>query len=320
MGLKNLKFCFVSKFMAVGILGAIMIVCGGFFINKCSNVVYAAGLLEDENDPTVLTYAKVKKLAKDSRYYHDGVFYVPQGIKCIASLTFEGFDCKEIILPEGLEKIDVSGFYGCVNLERITIPSSVTFIGNGAFSSCESLSEVKFLCELSSLPPMIFTHCAFSEFAIPNGVKNIDNCAFAKCENLTKILIPNSVNSIGEMVFFGCKKLTNISIPNSVNSIRDIAFWGCKELTNISIPNSVSSIGNSAFECCNGLSNISIPVSVASIGKYAFKDCKNLITVNIVPGKKDNTSESGIDDPRVFEGCTSLRYIYIHVPGVLLNI
>ena len=138
------------------------------------------------------------------------------------------------------------------NIESYVIPSSVTSIGDSAFSCCRSLSEI----------------------VIPSSVTSIGDGAFYGCNSLSEIVIPSSVTSIGDGAFYGCNSLSEIVIPSSVTSIGDSAFSSCNSLSEIVIPSSVTSIGDSAFSSCDSLSEIVIPSSVASIGKGAFYNCK----------------------------------------------
>ena len=88
---------------------------------------------------------------------------------------------------------------------HVTIPNSVTSIGERAFALCTSLMSV----------------------TIPNNVTSIGDRAFQGCESLTSVEIPNGVESIGESAFAGCTSLTSVEIPSSVKSIGDNAFGGC---------------------------------------------------------------------------------------------
>ena len=90
----------------------------------------------------------------------------------------------------------------------ISIPDSVTSIGNWAFSGCSSLTSI----------------------TIPHSVTSIESYAFSGCSSLTNITIPDSVTSIGGGAFHGCNNLTSITIPDSVTSIGYGAFYGCKDL------------------------------------------------------------------------------------------
>ena len=127
---------------------------------------------------------------------------------------------------------------------EITIPDSVTSIGDFAFSKCYGLKSVA----VSSIEKWL-------SFSLSNlgysGIKLIIN---------------------GEEV-------KNLTIPDSVTSIGANAFRACGGLTSITIPDSVTSIGANAFRACGGLTSITIPDSVTSIGNYAFYNCSNLTDV-----------------------------------------
>ena len=81
-------------------------------------------------------------------------------------------------------------FSGCSGLTSVTIPNSVTSIGNYAFASCEGLTSV----------------------TIPNSVTSIEWDAFKGCSGLTSVTIPNSVTSIGHNAFDGADIPTVISL------------------------------------------------------------------------------------------------------------
>ena len=92
------------------------------------------------------------------------------------------------------------------NIKSYVIPSSVTSIGDSAFSCCRSLSEI----------------------VIPSSVTIIGDSAFSCCGSLSEIVIPSSVTSIGDHAFSSCDSLSEIVIPSSVTSIGDWAFFNCK--------------------------------------------------------------------------------------------
>ena len=147
----------------------------------------------------------------------------------------------------------------------MTIPNSVTLIGDGVFSGCAQLKNV----------------------TIPNGVTSIGSRTFESCKDLKSVTIPNSVTSIGDRAFIYCYELTSVSIPNSVTNIGSYAFRGCQSLTSIIIPNGVTSIGNNAFWECKSLSSVSIPNSVTTIGSSAFQDCALSIVISKIENPFD---------------------------------
>ena len=122
----------------------------------------------------------------------DGIYYnlIPKGK--VAEVTSNPNKYSgDVVIPETVEYNGVQ--------------CSVTSIGEKAFSSCWSMSNVN----------------------IPNSVTSIGDYAFSGCSGLTSVTIPNSVTSIGASAFSGCSGLTSVTIPNSVTSIENYAFQGC---------------------------------------------------------------------------------------------
>ena len=186
---------------------------------------------------------------------------IPKSVICLNGNPFAGWNGKlECLSPNFVYEDDILFnkdksriiSFRNQNVKSYVIPSSVTSIGDSAFSSCHSLSEI----------------------VIPSSVTSIGDSAFSGCESLSEIFIPSSVTSIGYRTFSGCRSLSEIVIPSSVTSIGDYAFSVCDSLSEIVIPSSVTSIGKGAFSDCVSLSEIFIPSSVTSIGDSAFYNCK----------------------------------------------
>lgn len=141
----------------------------------------------------------------------------------------------EVILPEGIEKINNGAFSYANKLEKINIPNSVISIGEYAFYCCEQLKKI----------------------ILPNGLSKIEEGIFESCNSLESINIPSSVTNIGEEAFYR-SGITSITIPNSVTTIEWFAFGGCDSLTSINIPNSVINVGSDVFSFCSNLTVINI--------------------------------------------------------------
>ena len=197
-------------------------------------------------------------------------------------------------LPDTIRSI-VSYAFSSSGIIDITIPYSVTSIGNDAFNDCYSLETLAVApgnpkyhstgnCIIETATKTLVVGCKSSVIPDDGSVTSIGEHAFFNCNSLTSITIPNSVTSIGRYAFFSCDSLTSIVIPDSVTSIGDSAFESCNSLTSIVIPDSVTSIGDSAFESCDSLTSVTIGDGVTSIGWYAFSYCYSLETLTVAPG------------------------------------
>lgn len=162
----------------------------------------------------------------------------------IGDYAFYFCPAKTVTIPSSVTSIGEGAFYECIALTSITIPNSVTYIEGGAFYECNEL-------EIISVAPGNATYDSRENCnAI---IETSSNTLIAGCKRTT---IPNSVTSIGDAAFCNCCSLTSITIPNSVTSIERGAFSNCIALTSITIPNSVTSIGRDAFWNCLSLNSI----------------------------------------------------------------
>jgi hypothetical protein len=115
----------------------------------------------------------------------------------------------------------------------VTIPDTVTSIGDSAFSDCSGLTSL----------------------TIPKSVTSIGSLAFADCFGLTSLTIPATVTSTGDGAFQDCYGLTSLTISDGVTSIGEDEFYGCYRLASVTIPPSVVTIGDGAFEFCRSLTS-----------------------------------------------------------------
>lgn len=174
---------------------------------------------------------------------------------------------------------DIAGWFcGCTNVTSVTIPNSITSIGNYAFYST-GLKSVNIPESVTSIGNYAFSRTNLTGVTIGSGVETIGDSAFNYCNSLTNVNIPNSVTSIGNSAFNYCHNLTSVTIGDGVETIGDSAFYGCSGLTSITIPNNVTSIGNSAFKDCNGLTSVTIGSGLETIGAYVFYGCLDLTSV-----------------------------------------
>lgn len=177
---------------------------------------------------------------------------------------------KSVTIPNSVTTIGESAFMGCENLESINIPNSVTSIGNEAFRLCKNMKTA----------------------SIGNGIKDFGACLFMKCENLTSVTIAEGATIIGDACFDDCFELVSVSIPSSVETIGQYAFYDCKKLASIDLPASLTTIGICAFYGCVTAPSIAIPSQVCSIGRYAFAFCHNVTSITVAPGNQTYNSHN----------------------------
>ena len=140
---------------------------------------------------------------------------------------------------------------------ELTIPESVTTIGNNAFAFCENITKVTIPNTTIEIEASAFENCTnLRTISLPDKINQISKAAFYMCENLESIIIPNSVEFIYENAFNGCKNMTKVTFGNAVEGIYRSAFWGCETLTSISLPASLRYIRETAFGFCKGLSYV----------------------------------------------------------------
>ena len=84
------------------------------------------------------------------------VYTVPNGVKRLfAGAFFNNTELEELILPEGLERIDTRAFLD-TKIKKITIPSTVKIVEPRAFWSCSNLEEIHFACPESAFADEAF--------------------------------------------------------------------------------------------------------------------------------------------------------------------
>ena len=145
---------------------------------------------------------------------------------------------------------------GCSSLTSTTLPNSLTYIAEDAFTGCENLTEI----------------------AIPNSVTSIGDGAFSCCYSLASVEIPNSVQTIGRAAFFNCG-LTSITIPSSVVFMEANAISTSPRLTSVTAkrPKPISIEENTFEYRTYATLYVSKGSKTAYESAYYWKDFKEII-------------------------------------------
>lgn len=208
--------------------------------------------------------------------------------------------------PEGIEQ--GGSTYFSSSLSSVTIPNTVTRIGNNAFEYNLNLKNISLPSGLTSIGEYTFHSTDFTAITIPNTVTSIGQHAFSMCRSLTEIDIPTGITRIEEETFSYCTKLSSVTIPNSVIYIGKKAFFEDDLLTSMMISNSATTIGEDAFFGCDGLTSVVIGGGI--LGESAFSTCSNLRNVTL-----GSVTSIGL---RCFLKCSSLESVVI--PNSVTNV
>ncbi len=225
----------------------------------------------------------------------ESVFFQPNSsLTTLGSHAFAWCEKLANINLDQANYLSVIGRYAFENciFESITIPKSVTIIGDHAFYNCQSLKKV-YITDIAAwcnidfevvehpLPSHPYSHpLCYDAVLYLNGTK------------LTNLTIPSDVTKINNYTFYN-SHLETVFVPASVKTIGNGSFKDCSGITNIEFEegSQLESIGKRAFEICNNLYEIKIPSGVKTIGEDAFSTCHNIAAVYI----EDLTAWMNID-------------------------
>jgi hypothetical protein len=204
-------------------------------------------------------------------------------------------------------------------ITNITIPSSVTSIGNNAFSGCAKLTAIDIPNTVKSVGVSCFDGCAELESVIlghdedefdHDALMEIGAYAFQNCSKIATLFISKCVGSIGNGDFKECKSITSLTISRNIRTIGESAFYNCTGIKNVVIGSDEADgeivntdgteILNGAFDGCTAIETLSLYSDVKFIGNKAFYNCKSLKEVRI-PCATDTIGEFAFAD------CTKLE-------------
>ena len=203
---------------------------------------------------------------------------------------------SNVNLHEGITTINQRAFYNC-NLTSVTIPSTVTSVGSGAFkgnplttvvwkpvtctigtgedapfySTNSQITKFTFGDQVETVPSYLCKNMSkIDTIVLPQSVKSLGQYAFAFCTSLKSINLPVTQKTLPTSFLEGCSALESIELPATLTTINTDAFYGCSKLSNVSLHEGITTINLRAFYNCN-LTSVTIPSTVTSVGSGAFK-------------------------------------------------
>ena len=152
---------------------------------------------------------------------------------------------KNVVVSEGITSVGYDAFLRCMNLESASLPSTLTYIGSGAFMPADEYPSAA--GKLKNL-------------TIPDAVTTIGGGAFWGAA-LLSLTIPHNVSSVGSYVCRDCTRLVSVRYEGSV--IGAYMFVSCTSLSEFTIANTVTEIKEHCFNYCTSLQTITYEGSLA---------------------------------------------------------
>ena len=244
---------------------------------------------------------------------------IPYGITTIDNRAFDGYfhddKLETITLPDSVTSIGEMAFRGREGLKNINIPNSITQIGDYAFWRCPNLQSIRIPTGVTNIEGGIFDECSnITNIEVEKdnvNYKSVDGMLYSKDGtklirgvNKENVIIPGQTKIIGAHAFSGVTSLTTVKVSDNVTNIEEEAFNGCTGLTDIKMTDNITSIGRSAFSNCSSLSSIILPNNITKIEDGMFSSCKKLSEI-VIPNKVTSIGQEA------FKACTSLANITI---------
>lgn len=239
----------------------------GFYTNK-------------DNWTNEALYIEENLIAVD-RSLVSGTYEIKDGTKLVAGGALSSCNLSSISIPETLTSIGDYAF--STNLSEIVLDknnSSFVLVNGVLFTEdmkrlvCypSGKTEISYIIPngVEILPAFTFYRKPIAEITFPEGLKEIGEQCFGGCANLKKIVLPDSLISIGEAAFMYCSGIESVDFGNGLVSIDDYAFSYCSNLASVSFDDGIETIGRQCFNSCTKIGKVVIPGSIKLIETGAF--------------------------------------------------
>lgn len=229
----------------------------------------------------------------------NGVLYSADGSRLV---RWPGGKKGACAVAAGTESVAAGAFCGADGVTSVSIPASVSSIGDRAFAHCGSIASFS----VDSGNP-VFSVAGNGALLGGGGTTLV---AFPAASAATYVEVPEGVERIAPSAMAGMKGISSVSFPASVSEIGEGAFLGCPSLVaadsdSLAEPGgstSVSTVAGEAFLWCLSLAEAPLGARTAVVGPRAFGFCSRLNSVDLGPAAESVGSS-------VFDGCASLSSV-----------
>ncbi|MBN2234734.1 MAG: leucine-rich repeat protein, partial [Opitutales bacterium] len=234
------------------------------------------------------------------------------------------------VIPEGIKTIGGSVFYGCEGFTGFSLPSTLLEIGDYAFGCWSGVHELTIPDSVTTIGENAFSGSSFGSVTVGTGVLSLGHYAFESCSNLGWVRFMGNAPALGGDVFSDARSgftvyyeagATGFDGAEWVSQAVPLAQWnpavdpnwlveddgsGVKLLgysmpaDNLVIPNTINgktvvSIAASAFQFKTIFSgSVTIGSGVTSIEEGAFRGASNLTAILVDAENPSFASQSGL--------------------------
>lgn len=227
------------------------------------------------------------------RAYYLKSINLPDSLVKIGKYAFQycgglGEGIKRIVLPNYLQFLDEDAFYGCDELEKLTIRGNFmwkqSWLDNNPFYYTKALAVIK-----NTNP----------NFKVEKGMlMSADGKILFRCVNEGKrVVVKDGIETIAQGAFCGRNRMEEVVLPTSLRTICIYAFSGCQLIDNVVIPEGVEYIGIESFSFCPNLKTITLPTSLKTIVCGAFDHSDHLQNFVYPKGMEDEFKKM-VDDAK----------------------
>ncbi len=193
----------------------------------------------------------------------------------------------------------------------------VTEIGDEALKDCTLLQDITIPASVTKIGESAFQGSGLYSITLNEGLRQIGLNAFNGCSSLQTVNVPSSVTGIGAGAFSTCGALQTATIQAQITRLLNQTFQHCSSLTSVSLPSTLTEINYLAFFNCTSLPSIAIPENVNIIGSAAFRNCTSLKDVyfqGATPPDVDLEGQGDLFRNENGDGVIDHSTITLHVP------
>ena len=198
---------------------------------------------------------------------------------------------QAVTFNDGLDGIGGAAFSNS-GLTTVTLPNSLTYLGDYAFSGCKDLASISIGTGITEIPYNCFSGCnALTSVDLPEHVTSIGGGAYSYCNGLVSITLPSSIQAVGASAFANCSNLEEVVIPDNVTTLGTGAFQYDGKLKHVQIGKGITTLEKDLFNSCESLSSVELSEGLTAVKAFVFENCSSLKTVTF-PSTLTTLSES----------------------------